>query len=120
MGFTLGSQTKTEDGATITLATTSSDGGNKVTIASGKNFIITGTDVISDNGTDIQAAGGVTLDAAFNQSRNSQSTATTTVTAAGTTVGAVDGNITITISAGGTFTQAGQSLICIREPALCS
>lgn len=135
MGIMLGSQTKTEDGATSnTVATTSSYGGNKVTIASGKNVTITGTDVVSDKGTHIQAVGNVTLDAAFNQSTTRQSTTTsasglfldrnvaslgtkdsanssttTTVTAAGTTVGAVDGNITI--SAGRTFAQSGSHLV---------
>jgi filamentous hemagglutinin len=118
-----------------TQAVGSSFGGNSVTLTSGQDTTIQGSNVLADKDLTIKATGNVTIEAAKNSATSSSYRQTsesglmsgggmgfsigtreqstdqndTSTTAAASTVGSVGGNVTIT--SGKTYTQTGSDVL---------
>ena len=133
-GFLSKKVTTTHDQVSTTGAIGSSLGGETVTINAGRDIRVTGSAVVSDAGTKMTAARDVTVEAAtetrteshqsaekisglfgsgtgftIGTREQSTDTASTSTSAAASTIGAVTGDVVI--RAGGLYTQTGSDIV---------
>ncbi len=133
-GFLSRKTTTTYSHAEQATAQGASLGGETVSVTAGRDISITGSTLVGDTGASLTATNNITVQEATNtredtrlmthrqsglfgsgggitlgKREQSTDTNTTTTAAAGSTVGAITGNVTI--KAGGTYTQTGSDVI---------